>query len=140
MIFIPAFSNCTVKDIELYSEKEKYHPDWIRYFLKITLNYDDGKNKGTIVVPKVSLPIHPDPKYWGWEQEYSISGCAPKTTLDLCGDGRFDILPNENGRLTFVEWSHREMTKEEIEKELGYTIDIKGMCECPCKKTGDDNA
>lgn len=134
MVFIPAFSCCTIKNIELYSEKEKYCPDLTRYFLKITLNYDDGKNKGTVVIPKVSLPIHPNPKYWGWKQEYSIAGCIPRTTLDPCGDGECEIVPDDNGRLVYEEWTHREMSKEEIEKILGYSINIKGMRECPCEK------
>ena len=127
------FSCCTIKNIELYSEKEKYFPDLTRYFLKITLNYDDGKNKGTVIIPKVSLPIHPNPKYWGWKQEYSY-GCIPRTTLDPCGDGEFEILSDEKGRLAYEEWTHRELSKEEIETVLGYSIDIKGMRECPCEK------
>lgn len=139
MVFMPAFSCCTIKSIELYSEKEKYCFDLTRYFLKITLHYDDGKKKGTIIIPKVNLPIHPDPKYWGWKQEYSIEGCIPKTTLDLCGDGMFDILPDDD-EMTKVDLPMKNGLTEEIEKILGYSIDIKGMRECPCKKKGDDNA
>lgn len=133
MMFIPAFSCCTIKSIELYSENDKFYSNYPRYFLKIALNYDDGKNKGTVVIPKVSLPIHPDPKYWGWEQEYS-DGCIPRTTLDPCGCSDFEILPDEEGRLVYEEWTHRELSKEEIEKILGYSINIKGIRECPCEK------
>lgn len=102
MVFIPTFSCCTIKNIELYSENDKFYSNYPLYFLKITLNYDDGKNKGTVVIPKVSVPIHPDPKYWGWKLEHA-DGCIPRTTLDPCGGGDFDILPDEKGRLAYEE-------------------------------------
>lgn len=128
------FHNCTIKNIELYSENGEFYPNHTQYFLKITLNYDDGKNKGTIVIPKVSFPIHPDPSQWTVQTEYSDVRVYPRTTIDLCGFSDFQVMPDEEGRLAYEEWTHREMTKEEIEKILGYSIDIKGVCECPCKK------
>lgn len=138
MLPVPGFCGCTIKNIELYSEKGEFYPNWPQYFLKITLNHDDGENKGTIVIPKVSFPIHPDPAHWNVQTEYGYDHFYPKTTIDMCGFSDFEIMPDEKGRLSYEEWSHREMTKEEIEKALGYTINIKGMRECPCKKKEGD--
>lgn len=139
MMPVSGFYNCTIKNIELYSENDRFFTNCPRYFLKITLNYDD-KNKGTIVFPKVNLPIHPNPANWNVQTEFGYDRFYPKTTIDLCGFSDFEIMPDEEGRLAYEEWTHREMTKEEIEKILGYSVDIKGMCECPCKKKDDDNA
>ena len=120
------------KKIELYSESLKNYPDCKNWYLKITLGFADEKNKGKIIIPKVKLPIGYNPETWDLNVDYGEYGTHPYAELDT-GLGHFEVFPGEDGMIAKTEFDHREMTKEEIEKELGYTIDIKGVCECPCE-------
>lgn len=128
-----------IESIELYSEPWGPTNELRNYYLKIVLSFDSEKGKGRIIIPKVMLPIGRCPSEWTVDTDRNSCEIYPCVTLDT-GIGRFEILPGADDVVVKTEFDHRVMTKEEIEKELGYKIEIKGVCECPCKKKGDDNA
>lgn len=137
-------SNKNIKKIEsvtLYSEPSSMSDEVKNYYLKIVLGFETEEEKGRIIIPKVVLPIGYCPSSWDLETMHEDSPYAICSHATLYTDmGRFEVLPGKDGMIINTEFDHRVMTKEEIEKELGYKIEIKGVCECPCKKKGDDNA
>lgn len=111
-----------------------------RWYLKLIYKYEDNTgNKHTVVIPKVSIPFSqgvipfintPAPYYYPssqLEHERPYINCGDSMILykSVCDLARergvedpayyFDII---------TEYASREMTLDEIEKELGYKVKI----------------
>ena len=115
-----------------------------RWYLKLIYKYEDKKGKHTVVIPKAAVPF--------------VQGCVPYVHSQIpyfpnsqfaldhpyidCGDSMplyeaTCVLASERGAETpacyfdiITEYATREMTLDEIEKELGYKIKIinKEVC------------
>lgn len=99
-----------------------------RWYLKLVYKYEDEKGKHTVVIPKVSLPFDQ-----GYVPNYGVVCKRPyiefvqemflyKGTCSLAIERGlkdpayyFDVI---------TEPAYREMTLDEIEKELGYKVKI----------------
>lgn len=105
------------------------------WYLKLIYKYEDEKGKHTIVIPKASLPfnqigspsVNKRPFYDSRLYEPPFISCNDSMPLykSVCDLARkrgvdepgyyFDII---------TEYASREMTLDEIEKELGYKVKI----------------
>ena len=109
-----------------------------RWYLKLIYTYEDKKGKHTVVIPKAAVPfaqaripyVHSQIPYFpncqfAWEHPYiDCDDSMPlyKAVCDLASERGaeepacyFDII---------TEYASREMTLDEIEKELGYKVKI----------------
>lgn len=110
-----------------------------RWYLKLVYRYEDKEgNKHTVVIPKATVPVAqgvipyinmPAPCYlnnqFAFDRPYincSDSMLLHKSVCDLASERGvetpayyFDII---------TEYASREMTLDEIEKELGYKVKI----------------
>ena len=109
-----------------------------RWYLKLIYTYEDKKGKHTVVIPKAAVPfaqaripyVHSQIPYFpncqfAWEHPYiDCDDSMPlyKAVCDLASERGaetpacyFDII---------TEYATREMTLDEIEKELGYKVKI----------------
>lgn len=109
-----------------------------RWYLKLIYTYEDKKGKHTVVIPKAAVPfvqgripyIHSQIPYFPnsqFELEHPYISCNDSMPLyeAVCG------LASERGIKTpacyfdiITEYASREMTLDEIEKELGYKVKI----------------
>jgi hypothetical protein len=107
----------TLKDLQLYKEKNKY------YFSAL-LDFEDKKGFYEISIPRIRLPISLD---CAIDYTSSIYG-ENLVEVDL-GFGKLYAEPfgdkNSLFTVTCLEEKVHEMTLAEIEKELGYRIKIK---------------
>lgn len=121
-------SNVELSDIVPFKEKGFW-------FLKLIYKYEDNKGKHTVVIPKAGIPfnqmdlpsIRRDIPYdrHSFELDYIICNDAMPLYNSICDLARergvdepgyyFDII---------TEYASREMTLDEIEKELGYKVKI----------------
>lgn len=79
-----------------------------RWYLKLIYKYEDKKGKHTVVIPKAAIPFE------SMELYDSVCGLASERGIkepSYC----FDII---------TEYAPREMTLDDIEKELGYKIKV----------------
>ena len=106
-----------------------------RWYLNLIYKYEDGIGKHTVVIPKASLPfnqqrlpiIRSSPSYNEYFLERPYIDCGDsimlyKSTCDLAIERGvkepayyFNII---------TEYATKEMTLDEIEKELGYKVKI----------------
>lgn len=106
------------------------------WYLKLFYNYEDDKgNKHTVVIPKATTPFPQRslPPINNWDPYFHISVETPY--ID-CNDSMFlhksvCALATERGVKDagyyfdiITEYATREMTLDEIEKELGYKVKI----------------
>lgn len=109
-----------IKDLQLYNEDGKY-------YLSALFNFEDKNGYYELFVPKIALPIS--------------ERCSVNQTTDTCGRevyhtvsadlgfGELSVKPfNDDGnyfKLTCLEEKIHKMTLREIEKELGYKIELQ---------------
>lgn len=106
-----------------------------RWYLKLIYKYEDENGKHTVVIPKTSIPfsqrylpvIKSSPSYNEYLLECPYMDCRDsmmlyKSTCNLASERGvkepacyFDII---------TEYATKEMTLDEIEKELGYKVKI----------------
>ena len=110
----------TLKDLKLYKENEKY-------YLSALLIHEDKEGVYEASIPKIELPIASDCSI---DYTHETYGYHPETifTVDF-GFGKLYVLPFDDDKnyctLTCIEEKVRKMTLAEIEKELGYKIELK---------------
>lgn len=105
------------------------------WYLKLIYKYEDENGKYTVVIPKTSIPfsqrclpvIKSSPSYTEYLLECPYIDCRDsmmlyKSTCDLASERGvkepayyFNII---------TEYATKEMTLDEIEKELGYKVKI----------------
>ena len=108
------------------------------WYLKLIYKYEDKVGKHTVVIPKAAVPftqgcvpyVHSQIPYFPNSQfalDHPYINCNDSMTLyeSICG------LASERGAKTpacyfdiITEYASREMTLDEIEKELGYKVKI----------------
>jgi len=109
-----------------------------RWYLKLIYTYEDKKGKHTVVIPKAAVPfvqgcvpyVHSQIPYFPNSQfalEHPYIDCNDSMPLYKAVSG----LASERGVKTpacyfdiITEYTSREMTLDEIEKELGYKVKI----------------
>ena len=121
-------NNVELSDIIPFKE-DKY------WYLRLIYNYEDEKGKHTVVIPKAAIPftqgslpiIKSTPSYDKCLFECPYIDCSDSMAVydSVCGlaiergvkepSCYFDII---------TEYIAKEMTLEEIEKELGYKVKI----------------
>lgn len=110
-----------LKDLKLYQENNKY-------YLSAILYYENEKGIYEMSIPKIALPISPDIEV-NLESYYDIWTKITKTGNVDFGFGRLSIKPfDDEGNLltmTCIEEKVHKMTLAEIEKELGYKIELQ---------------
>ena len=110
----------TVKDLQLYKENNKY-------YLSALLDREDKKGYYEVSVPKIKLPISPYCDiYTETDTHFGIPHCT--VTIDF-GFGGLYVEPfdDKNNYYTVkcIDEKVHKMTLAEIEKELGYKIELK---------------
>ena len=109
-----------IKDLQLYKENNKY-------YLSALVNYEDNSGVYEMSIPKIKFPVGRNcviGKTIG-ERNYK-----PYTTVSLdFGLGELYAEPfDDSGNyytVTCVEEKVHKMTLSDIEKELGYKIELK---------------
>ena len=110
----------TVKDLQLYKENN-------RYYLSALLDHEDKKGYYEVSVPKINLPIS---LCCGINTETDTYFGVPHhtVTIDL-GFGGLYVEPfndeNNHFTMTCLDEKVHKMTLAEIEKELGYKIELQ---------------
>lgn len=110
-----------------------------RWYLKLIYKYEDKKGKHTVVIPKAAIPfeqrglpfisrLYPSlSPYYNTSLEQPYINCNDSMELydSVCG------LASERGIKEpsccfdiITEYAPREMTLDEIEKELGYKVKV----------------
>lgn len=109
------------------------------WYLKLVYRYDDKEgNKHTVVIPKASVPVAqgvipyintPAPYYFNGQFEFDLpyincrdSMILHKSVCDLASERGVETPAYYFNIIT--EYASREMTLDEIEKELGYKVKI----------------
>lgn len=111
----------TLKDLKLYKENDKY-------YLSALLIHEDKRGIYEVSIPKIELPIASDCSI---DYTYGACGYFPNTTLTVdFGFGKLYAVPVDDDNklyftLTCIEEKVRKMTLAEIERELGYKIELK---------------
>nr|DAI86272.1 MAG TPA: hypothetical protein [Caudoviricetes sp.] len=110
-----------------------------RWYLKLIYKYEDGKgNKHTVVYPKVTIPFSQGViPYINTPASYDLNGqfAFDRPYIDCCDSMVLHKsvcdLASVRGVTTpayyfdiITEYASREMTLDEIEKELGYKVKI----------------
>lgn len=130
-------NNAKLASIIPFKEKD-------RWYLKLIYTYEDKKGKHMVVIPKAAVPfaqgcvpyVHSRIPYFPDSQfalEHPYMDCNDSMPLYEAVSG----LASERGVETpacyfniITEYATREMTLDEIEKELGYKVKIinKEVC------------
>ena len=108
-----------------------------RWYLKLIYTYEDKIGKHTVVIPKAEVPfVQTCVPYLNSQIPFSRSQCAFEHPYMRCNDSMslYEAvcgLARERGVKTpacyfdiITEYTSREMTLDEIEKELGYKVKI----------------
>lgn len=106
------FPRATIKDVKLVQEKETY-------YLDLTYECEDEKAVYVSNIPRVELPCLNDP----YINDFGDNGAV----IGFIGGVRLLIRQDQNGALfskILVEEKTHKMTVAEIEKKLGYKIEI----------------
>ena len=110
-----------LKDLQLYQEDN-------RYYLKVTLLHEDKKGFYEITIPKIKFPIINNVSI-NTETTHDIWNGTQKTAHIDFGFGGLEIIPDKFTEVfytvTCIEEKVHKMTLAEIEKELGYKIELK---------------
>lgn len=104
------FPRATIKDVKLVQEKETY-------YLDLTYECEDEKTVYVMNIPRVKLPCLNNP--------YIDDITNP--TIEFISGTRLQIRKGPNGALlseVVIEEKTHKMTVAEIEKKLGYKIEI----------------
>lgn len=108
-----------------------------RWYLKLIYTYENKIGKHTVVIPKAEVPfVQTCVPYLNSQIPFSRSQCAFEHPYMRCNDSMSlyeDVcnLASERGVKNpacyfdiITEYTSREMTLDEIEKELGYKVKI----------------
>lgn len=115
----------TLKSLELYSEESKAGKS---YFLKAIYEIENQYVKNEIVIPKIALPLCPGEHVIHKYESHSYSSLKVDIphTIDI-GFGDLPMMSDDHGRyyyeVTVAEYPQK-MTLSEIEKKLGYKVEI----------------
>ena len=106
-----------------------------RWYLKLIYKYENENGKHTVVIPKASIPfsqqcipiIRSSPSYDEYLAECPYIECSDsmvllKSTCDLASERGVEEPAYYFNIIT--EYATKEMTLDEIEKELGYKVKI----------------
>ena len=113
--------------LKLKNQKITTYKEDNELYLKIEGETDICGQKCLLTIPKISASEILNVGI-SWDREYANSPYynVKLITCDISkGDIRFKLYP-VNGSYYTYESIEKEMSKEEIEKELGYKIKIKG--------------
>lgn len=123
-------TNAELTSIIPFKEKD-------RWYLKLIYEYEDKIGKHTVVIPKAEIPfVQTCVPYLNSQIPFSRSQCAFEHPYIRCNDSMFlyeavSGLASERGAKApacyfdiITEYASREMTLDEIEKELGYKVKI----------------
>lgn len=110
----------TIKDLQLYKENNQY-------YLSALVNYEDKSGIYEISIPKIKLPVG---RNCIINNTISERNYKPYTTVSIdFGLGELYADPFDNNEnyyiVTCVEEKVHKMTLADIERELGYKIEIK---------------
>ena len=110
----------TIKDLQLYKENNKY-------YLSALVNYEDKNGIYEMSIPKIKLPVGQKCII-----NKTIEECnyKPYTTVNIdFGFGELYVEPFDNNdnyyTITCIEEKVHKMTLADIERELGYKIELK---------------
>lgn len=106
-----------LKKLELYSETSKYGPYDV-YFLKAIYEYKDEHQRSEIVIDRINLPVSTRHMNISVESSYKLK---PVTKVDI---GFGDMFIDGNITVNVLEEYPQKMTLEEVEKKLGYKVEI----------------
>ena len=109
------FPRATIKDVKLVQEKETY-------YLDLTYDCEDEKSVYVLNIPRVELPYFDNPYI-----NVISDGDATNVTIEFISGTRLQIRKDQNGALlskVVIEEKTHKMTVAEIEKKLGYKIEI----------------
>jgi hypothetical protein len=110
-----------VKDLQLYKEDD-------RYYLKAILFHEDKKGYYEITIPKIKFPISNHASI-NTETTHDIWYGTQRTAHIDFGFGGLEIIPDKSTDTFYtsicLEEKVHKMTLAEIEKELGYKIELK---------------
>lgn len=104
------FPRATIKDVKLVQEKKMY-------YLDLTYECEDEKAVYVMNIPRVKLPCLNNPRI----------DDITNPTIEFIGGTRLQIRKDQNGALlseVVIEEKTHKMTVAEIEKKLGYKIEI----------------
>lgn len=109
----------TIKDLKLYKEDNKY-------YLSALIDCEDNRGVYEMSIPKIEFPIAKNCSVDIMSGEYD----KPYTTVSIdFGLGKLYVEPfDDSGNyytLTCIEEKVHKMTLADIEKELGYKIELK---------------
>ena len=109
-----------IKDIQLYKENNKY-------YLSVLVEYEDERGIYEISIPKIEFPVGQNCII---EKTTENRNYKPCTTVSLdFGLGELYAEPfDDSGHyytINCVEEKVHKMTLADIEKELGYKIELK---------------
>jgi len=123
-----------VKNNEKLKDAVAYHDDSGRWYLKLVYSYEDDRGLHDLIYPKVQFPFStmlPPDVHFPPNDRYRcrfIPFIEPFDRLDLLED---DVInPNDGAKYTsnlvdiLIKPKVNEMTIDEIEQKLGYSIKI----------------
>ena len=110
----------TIKDLQLYKENN-------RYYLSALVDHEDDRGVYEISIPKIELPVE---RNCIIDQTVTDRNYKPHTVVSInFGFGKLYADPFDNNEnyytVTCVEENVHTITLADIEKELGYKIELK---------------
>lgn len=112
--------NWKLTNLELFKEE---NGEFCEYFLKAEYEVDTEYVKKKITIPRMKLNVKNEPFI---DRLHASMNLIPQCYIDL-GFGVLECIPNKRGTCyteTVLETRPRKMTLEEVEKKLGYPIEI----------------
>ena len=110
---------------KLCNEKYELYEKDGKYFLRLEFDSEDDVAYYHIVIDKIKF----NPKISSICNGYNGNEWRKGTFLNIFFQSGFEILPNDKGELfSMVETKKKvhKMTLEQIEKKLGYKVEIVG--------------
>ena len=110
----------TIKDLQLYKENN-------RYYLSALVEHEDERGVYEISIPKIELPVE---RNCIIDKTVTDRNYKPHTVVSInFGFGKLYVEPFDNNdnycTINCVEEKVHKMTLAEIEKKLGYKIELK---------------
>lgn len=110
----------TIKDLQLYKENN-------RYYLSALVDYEDNRGIYKISIPKIEFPVE---RNCIIDQTVVDRNYNPYTVVSIdFGLGKLYVEPFDNNgnyyTINCIEEKIHKMTLADIERELGYKIELK---------------
>lgn len=115
------------KDWKYKLTKLELHNEGNEYYLEAEYDTENTREKGIIHIPKIPLYIAKTPKIDLYMEEICDRTILRKTCCVDLGFGDISLRPNEKEpyyTYRVTEKKVKEMSLEEIEKQLGYKVKI----------------